>query len=211
VEWVLEENEEKWKEREREEMLEKRVEKEEEDVKVDPSPISSPSSSNVSMVGVEDIKMRESEQKLFDDAQDVKIHEMEEDMKKQQETIQMLLERDQKREKELEELKSQSKANNNKNESGEDDDMSQIDPTLDVVSDVSKMKIKQKKISTQVGNQEDTLDEYGEALATLKETNQSTLDEHGNEILELKEENRKLKKKIERLADSKKWTLRFRK
>ena len=46
--------------------------------------------------------------------------------------------------KELEELKSQSKANKNKNESGEEDGMSQIDPTLDVVSDFSKMKTKQE-------------------------------------------------------------------
>jgi len=147
-------------------VLKRRVENEEEDVKDDPSPISSPFSSNVNVVGVED-------QKLRDEEQDEKIQEMEE-------MIQMLLERDQKREKELEELKSQSKANNNKNERGEDG-MSQIDPTLDVMSDVSKMKTKQENIRTQVGNHEDTLDE------------------HGNEIMELKGENQQLMEEIEEL------------
>jgi len=44
----------------------------------------------------------------------------------------------------LEELKSQSKVNNNKNERGEEGGMSQIDPTLNVVSDVFKMKLKQE-------------------------------------------------------------------
>jgi len=81
--------------------------------------------------------------------------------------------------KELEEIKSQSK-DKNKNESGEQY-MSQIDPTLDVVSDVSKMKTKQENIRTQVGNHEDTLDE------------------HGNEIMELKGENQQLMEEIEEL------------
>ena len=48
----------------------------------------------------------------------------------------------------------------------------------DVVSDVSKMKIKQENIRTQMGNHEDTLNE------------------HGSEILELKEENRQLMEDI---------------
>jgi len=104
--------------------------------------------------------------------------------------IQMLLERDQKREKELEDLKSQSKANNNNNESGEEDDMSQIDPTLDVVSDVSKMKIKQENIKTQVGNHEDILDEYGNEMLELKEENQQLMEE----IEELKKNQKKRRK-----------------
>merc|ERR1712000_240163 len=69
VEWVLEENEEKWKEREREEMMKR------EKVREDPFAIfSSPSSSNMNVVGVED-------QKLRDEEQDGKIQEMEEQMK----------------------------------------------------------------------------------------------------------------------------------
>jgi len=68
-----------------------------------------------------------------------------------------------------EELKSQSKANNNKNESGEEDGMSQPDPNLDVVSDVSRMKIKQENIITQVGNHEDTLDEHENEILLMKE------------------------------------------
>ena len=65
VEWVLEENEEKWKERERVEMLKRRVENEE-DVKVGPSPISSPPSSvsNVNVMGVEDLKLRDEDFRL---------------------------------------------------------------------------------------------------------------------------------------------------
>ena len=97
------------------------------------------------------------------------MRNMMEMFQKQQQTMINQQKENERVNKELEELKSQSKANNNKNESGEEDDMSQIDPTLDVVSDVSKMKIKQENIRTQVGNHEDTLDEHGNEISELKE------------------------------------------
>ena len=78
----------------------------------------------------------------------------------------MIGKRSKKQQKEFEELKSQSKANNDKNE---EDGMSQIDPTLDVVSDVSKMKENVKNVRTQVGFHEDTLNEHGNEILGLKE------------------------------------------